>query len=95
MTDDRAEDREAVEVWGESPTVEVAVYRHGELVRRVLCDDADAAADVVREWEEFDGVECLVDDLSVKHAAGDILEPDVDEPFDDTYPRATGGPTAT
>jgi hypothetical protein len=87
---EHAEDREAVEFGGEAPTVEVVVFRHGEQVHRELCESADAANDVVAEWVELDGVECVVDDLAVKHDVGEILEPDADEPFaDDAYPRVT------
>ncbi len=83
-----AEDREGVEYGGEAPTVEVTVYRHGELVHRELCESAEVAADVVERWGELDGVECFVDDLAVRHRPGQILEPESEESFpDDAYPR--------
>lgn len=63
-------------MWDDTPTVEVRVYRQGELVRRELCESEEEAASVVQEWSELDGVTCEVDDLSVRHRAGDVLEPD-------------------
>ena len=89
--DGHADDREAVEFGGEAPTVEVLVYRHGDLVHRELCESEEAAADVVDEWGELEGIEFVVDDLAVKHGQGQILEPDADELFaDEAYPHATG-----
>ena len=71
---------------GVSATVEVTVYRHGALVHRELCETEEEAAAIVEEWSELDGVECQVDDLSVHHRPGDILEPEPDAgPADDDY----------
>lgn len=84
---EHAEDREAVEFGGEAPTVEVVVYRHGELVHRELCESPEAAAAVVEEWSELEGVECFVDDLAVKHEPGQILEPDPEDLYpEEDYP---------
>lgn len=57
---------------GDTPTIEVRVFRHGELVRRELC--------------ELDGVTCEVDDLSVRHQQGEILEPEPAELREEDYP---------
>jgi hypothetical protein len=72
-----AEDRAAVEYGGDAPTVEVTVYRRGEVIHRELCE-AGGVADVVDRWNEMEGVEVMVDDLSVRHRDGDILEPGPD-----------------
>jgi hypothetical protein len=90
---EHADDREAVEFGGEAPTVEVLVYQHGALVHRELCESKAAAADLIEEWGELDGVECLVDDLAVKHRPGEILEPDDEEMLaEQEYPHAVGQP---
>jgi hypothetical protein len=70
----------------ETPTVEVRVYRHGELVHSELCESEEQAALVIEEWSELDGVECEVDDLSVRHEPGDILEPEPAELREEDYP---------
>ncbi len=69
----------------DTPTIEVVVYQHGVEVHRELCESEAAASDVVDQWNELDGVECTVDDLSVRHTPTDILEPAPDEPLDDDY----------
>lgn len=76
---------------GEGLTVEVVVFRHGDEVRRELCESAEAAALVVEEWGEQEGVQCQVDDLSVHHRPGQILEPGPDE-FDDAEYREAPTP---
>ena len=75
---------------GDSPTVEVVVFRHGAEVHRELCESAEAAALVVEEWGEQDGVHCQVDDLSVHHRPGQILEPEPGELDDAEYREAPG-----
>ena len=50
---------------GESPTVEVRVWQHGELIHRELCESVDIAAGIVQGWSELDDVTCEVKDLSV------------------------------
>jgi hypothetical protein len=67
MSDSRPED------YGQTPTVAVRLYRHGRLWVQELCESADEAALSVEEWSELEGVTCEVDDLSVRHRAGDIL----------------------
>lgn len=71
---------------GETPTLEVLVYRNGELIHREFCESEDEAADVVATWEESPGVECVVDDVS-GHQHG--LESFEVEPVDTMadYPR--------
>lgn len=71
----------------ETPTVEVRVYRHGELVHRELCESDEQAALVIDEWAELDGVDCEVDDLSVHHRQGDVLEPAPAELRGEDYPN--------
>jgi hypothetical protein len=61
----------------EAPTVEVRVFRHGALVHRELVESEEQAAVVVDEWAELDGVQCEVDDLSIRHHPGEILEPEL------------------
>jgi hypothetical protein len=74
--------------FGETPTVVVRVYRHGRLWLQELCESEDEAALAVEEWSELEGVECEVDDLSIRHRVGDILAPEPPEPDTDGYPRA-------
>jgi hypothetical protein len=71
---------------GETPTIEVRVFRHGELVRRELCESEEQASTVIDAWAELDGVTCEVDDLSVRHQQGQILEPEPAELRDADYP---------
>jgi len=71
----------------EAPTIEVRVFRHGVLIQQELCESEEQALLVVDEWAELDGVECEVDDLSVHHRAGDILEPEPAELRDEDYPE--------
>ncbi|MBK9180951.1 MAG: hypothetical protein IPM45_15560 [Acidimicrobiales bacterium] len=73
-----------------SPTVEVRVFRRGDLVHRELCETEEEAALVVDEWSELDGVTCEVDDLSERHRGGDILEPLPPEPLGEEYPPTAG-----
>lgn len=70
-----------------APTIEVRVFRHGDLVHRELCESEEQAALVVEAWGELDGVECEVDDLSVRHRAGEVFEPDLAELRDEDYPE--------
>jgi hypothetical protein len=72
---------------GETPTIEVRVFRHGELVERELCESDEQAALIVEEWEDVDGVSFAVDDLSVRHHPGDVLEPEVAEDWTEDHPR--------
>lgn len=89
-----ADDASGIEYGDEAPALEVVVYRHGEVVHRELVESEEAAADVVDAWSEQEGVECTVDDLSVRHRAGDILEPEPSELPDDAYRHDTGAAEA-
>jgi hypothetical protein len=75
---EHAEDPEDLAFGGETPSVEVIVYRHGAIVHRELCESEEAAAGVVEHWDELDGVHCVVEDLASKHRPGQILEPNAD-----------------
>ena len=81
MSADMFEERE------ERPAVEVRVFRHGELIQQILCESEEEAASVVGHWSEIDGTECEVDDLSVHHHAGDVLEPEPATPGEEDYGR--------
>ena len=74
----------------EAPTVEVRVWRHGELVHTELCESEEQASLILEDWQEMDGVRCEVDDLSVRHRPGDILEPGEPEAAADDYPEQVG-----
>lgn len=75
--------------WDDSSTVEVRVFRGNELVHTELCESDEEATRVVEEWSELDDVRCEVDDLTIKHQPGDILEPEPIDPDDeDEYPPA-------
>jgi len=79
----------AIDYGDTAPTVEVVVYRHGEVVHRELCESTEAAMEVVDEWDELEGVECMLEDIAVEHVPGQILEPQLDEAYDeDTYRSA-------
>lgn len=69
-----------------TPTTEVVVYRDGVEIHRQLCEsEADAVA-IVAYWEEYQGVECEVSDLSTPQ--DDATEVNwVDEAAD--YPAAS------
>lgn len=57
------------------PTVEVVVYRNGEVVHRELCESEADAASVIEQWKEVSGTEFQIDDLAVRHGPDDILDP--------------------
>ena len=69
----------------EVPTVEVRVFRHGTLVHRELVESEEQAALVVDDWAELDGVQCEVDDLSIRHRPGEVLEPELAELPDEDH----------
>jgi hypothetical protein len=89
MSDLRPED------FGETPTLELRVYRRGVLVHRELCASEAEAAALVEVWEEEPGTECEVDDLSAtRHdlEAREVDRDDADEyatvPETGTQPRS-------
>ena len=77
---------EVTETPGETPTIEVRVYRDAVLVHQELCESEEQAALVVDEWAELDGIECEVDDLSTHNRPGDIFEPEPAVQGDEDYP---------
>lgn len=72
----------------ESPTIEVRVFRDGQLISRELCESEEQAALVVDVWAELERVECEVDDLSIHHGSEDVLEPEPAEDRTEDYPRS-------
>lgn len=76
---------EVFEERDEAPTIEVRVFRHGELVHQERCESEEQASLVVDEWAELDGVECEVDDLSIHHQPGEIFEPEPAELREEDY----------
>lgn len=78
-------DRDPFEERDETPTIEVRVFRHGELVHRQLCESEEEAGDVVAAWTERDDVECEVEDMSARHQLGDVLEPEPPAPAGEGY----------
>lgn len=81
----------ALEEGGEVASIEVRVYRHGDLIRRELCESDEQASLVVDEWAELEGVTCEVDDLSVRHGTDQILGPEAPERWDGDYPEQAEG----
>lgn len=59
-----------------APTIEVRIYRGGQLLVRELVETEEDAAALVEQWSAVENVYALVDDLSARHAPGDILGPD-------------------
>ena len=57
----------------ETPAHIVNVYEHGRLVTRIRCESVEEAADVVVQWDEVRGVECVIEDLATRHGALDVL----------------------
>lgn len=72
---------------GQTPTIEVRVFRHGELVQRTLCESEEEAARVLEQWNEVDDVTFLVDDLGSRHAPSDVLAPEAPETVNEDYPH--------
>lgn len=77
------------EEWDNTPTIEVRVYRRGELIATELCESEAQASDIVDQWAELDGVTCEVDDMSVHHQPAQILAPEPAEDEADGYPEQT------
>lgn len=79
---------------GETPTIEVRIYRDGRLIRRELCESEGEAALVVEHWDEVAGTECEVDDLSARHTSDQILAAEPPEPLDEEAYAIDGVTTA-
>lgn len=71
----------------DTPTIEVRVYRGGELVQRELCESETEVGQVLAAWAEIEDVTCQVDDLSYHHRPGDVLEPEPAVLGDEDDPR--------
>ena len=82
MTDLRPED------FGATPTLEVRAYRDGTLFDRTLCESEEDAAVAVAAWEELDGVECVVEDLSADPEADSSMDEPVDVDDDLVLPHS-------
>ena len=74
---------------GETPTIEVTVFRDGQVIHRELCETDEEATAVAEQWSETGEVECQIDDLSVHHRASDVLEPSESELSDDDGRRTS------
>jgi hypothetical protein len=59
-----------------APTIQVLVYRDEELIARELCESDEEAMAIIDAWSEEGSYSFRVDDLSVHHRTGDILEPE-------------------
>ena len=73
------------ERWDEPPVIVVRVYLHGRKVCEELCESEEAARASVEAWTELDDVTCEVDDLTVRHVAGQVHEPVLAETVADEY----------
>ena len=62
-----------------APTLQVKVYEDGELVERVPCESMQEAAAIVADREERIGVECVIEDLAVRHEPTDVLAPEPED----------------
>lgn len=71
-----------------TPSIEVRVFRDGDLIERQLCESDEEAAEVVEKWSEVEDVTCLVDDMSFHHTPNDVLEPEPSAPADEDYPQS-------
>jgi hypothetical protein len=63
----------------ETPALRVTVYQEGRLVTEVLCESAEEAAEVARQWEEREGIECEVEDLGTDHEPLDVRAPEPED----------------
>jgi hypothetical protein len=66
-----------------APTLLVNVYAEGTLTVQIPCESADAAALIVAEWESRPGIECEIEDLSVRHGGDDVLAPEPEDAIDE------------
>lgn len=83
MPEDRYEQGE------QTPMIEVRVFRNGELIHRELCESEEQASDLIEAWGELSGTTFEVDDLSVHHGGGEILEPEASEATEETFEHTT------
>lgn len=67
-----------------APSIEVRVYRDGEVIARELCESEDEANAIVERYADERGVSFEVEDLSSERWPGEILaSPSVG--FDEGY----------
>ena len=62
------------------------------LVHRELCESESDAAAFVEQWEQEPGIECEVDDLSVRSRDVDAF--DIEPTDDDGYPTVAENATS-
>jgi hypothetical protein len=67
------------QAWSEIGAVELRAYRAGKLVHQQLYESAQQAAAAAEQWEQLEGVECEVDDLSREHRLEDAASSDLSE----------------
>jgi hypothetical protein len=67
--------------FGKTPVVEVRICRDGNEVAPRFCESADAATDLVGQWEDLGATRIEVDDLSARHGMGHLLEPEREVDF--------------
>jgi hypothetical protein len=78
---------------GETPTIEVRVYRRGGLIHRELCESEEQASLVVEEWEDLEEVACEVEDLSPRHVDPEAAaEHELAASSWEDYPRVSESP---
>ena len=83
---------ERSEAGWETPTIEVCVFRDGELLHRELCESEAEVDSTVEFWSDLDNVTFQVDDLSYHHQPGQVLEPTPPLPADPSDGPTSGGP---
>ena len=62
-----------------TPTVEVRIYRDGELVDTELYETIEEADAATEHWGDVEGVTFEVNDLSNRHRPGDVLAVDPED----------------
>jgi hypothetical protein len=67
---------------GEPATIQVRVYRNGELIHQELCESEEQATLAVQDWEDNEAVRCEIDDLSWPDRTSDPAD---DEPAGDLW----------
>jgi hypothetical protein len=68
---------------GETPALEVRIYRDAVLIHSELCESEEDAAAVVEAWEQEPRTTCEVSDLSAQRHDVDVLEVTPTENEDD------------
>jgi hypothetical protein len=69
--------------------VEVRGWRDGRVVARRVCESEQEARALVEQWSEQDFTRVEIDDLSVEHGSGEILEPDLEIEASESDDRRT------